>query len=202
MKVTADRRPDKRSTRGTKKKIVSTAWKLFYTQGYDNTTVDDIVYESGTSKGSFYHYFSGKDALLSTLSYLFDEKYEELTDSLTPDMSCMDKLLFLNRELFRLIEDTIAIDLLARLLSSQLITRSEKHLLDHNRTYYKLLRTIIQEGQQSGELSASDSVSDVVKAYALFERALMYDWCLCDGEYSLSQYGARMLPMFLAGYRA
>ena len=195
-------RTDKKNARNTKKKIVSTAWKLFYRQGYDNTTVDDIVYESGTSKGSFYHYFSGKDALLSTLSYLFDEKYEELTDALTPEMSCMDKLLFLNRELFRLIEDTIAIDLLAQLLSSQLVTRSEKHLLDHNRTYYKLLRTIIQEGQQSGELTSAASVSDIVKAYALFERALMYDWCLCDGEYSLSQYSANMLPMFLAGYRA
>ena len=31
----------------TKKKIVSAAWKLFYEQGYDNTTVDDIVEESG-----------------------------------------------------------------------------------------------------------------------------------------------------------
>ena len=47
----------------TKKKIVSAAWKLFYEQGYDNTTVDDIVEESGTSKGSFYHYFEGKDAV-------------------------------------------------------------------------------------------------------------------------------------------
>ena len=36
----------------TKKKIVSAAWKLFYEQGYDNTTVDDIVEESGTSKGA------------------------------------------------------------------------------------------------------------------------------------------------------
>ena len=53
----------------TKKKIVSAAWKLFYEQGYDNTTVDDIVEESGTSKGSFYHYFEGKDALLSSLSF-------------------------------------------------------------------------------------------------------------------------------------
>ena len=45
--------------------------KLFYEQGYDNTDlVDDIVEESGTSKGSFYHYFEGKDALLSSLSFL------------------------------------------------------------------------------------------------------------------------------------
>ena len=64
----------KKNSSATKKKIVSAAWKLFYEQGYDDTTVDDIVLESGTSKGSFYHYFSGKDALLSSLSYLFDDK--------------------------------------------------------------------------------------------------------------------------------
>ena len=192
----------KKVTPSTKKKIVSAAWHLFYEQGYDNTTVDDIVYESGTSKGSFYHYFNSKNALLSSLSYLFDDKYEELTDTLTPDMTCMDKLLYLNRELFRLIEDTIAIDLLAQLLSSQLITRSEKHLLDRNRTYYKLLRTIFQEGQNAGELTSQVSVNDMVKTYALCERALMYDWCLCNGEYSLSEYSQKMLPLFLSGYRA
>ena len=68
----------------TKKKIVSAAWRLFYEQGYENTTVDDIVELSGTSKGSFYHYFEGKDALLSSLSILFDEKYEELTPRMDP----------------------------------------------------------------------------------------------------------------------
>lgn len=191
-----------KTTQTTKKKIVSTAWRLFYEQGYDDTTVDDIVYESGTSKGSFYHYFSGKDALLSSLSYLFDEKYEELVEEFTPEMTALDKLLFLNRELFRLIENTIAMDLLSQLLSSQLITRSEKHLLDHNRIYYKLLRQIIRDGQTAGELTTASSVNDIVKAYALFERALMYDWCLCNGEYSLCDYATRMMPMFLSGYKA
>ena len=68
----------KKSSRNTKARIVSAAWKLFYEQGYEETTVEDIIFESETSKGSFYHYFDGKDALLSSLSVLFDERYEEL----------------------------------------------------------------------------------------------------------------------------
>ena len=190
----------KKNTRNTKGKIVTTAWRLFYEQGYDDTTVDDIVYESGTSKGSFYHYFSGKDALLSSLSYLFDEKYEELQDTFPAGMTCLDKLMLLNQEVFRMIEDSVSIDLLAQLLSSQLVTKSEKHLLDHNRTYYKLLRSVILEGQRDGELKSETSVNEIVKAYAMFERALMYDWCLCNGEYSLCGYSAQMLPLFLAGF--
>ena len=68
----------KKNTRNTKGRIVAAAWKLFYEQGYEETTVEDIIFESETSKGSFYHYFDGKDALLSSLSVLFDERYEEL----------------------------------------------------------------------------------------------------------------------------
>ena len=172
----------KKNARNTRGKIVNAAWKLFYEQGYEDTTVEEIIELSQTSKGSFYHYFDGKDALLSTLSLLFDEKYEELMDTLTPKMSAMDKLLFLNSELFGMIENSISLDLLARLLSTQLVTTGEKHLLDHNRTYYKLLRRIIAQGQESGELNAETSVNEMVKLYALSERALLYDWCLCAGE--------------------
>ena len=58
----------KKQPRNTKGKIISAAWKLFYEQGYDDTTIDEIIAESATSKGSFYHYFEGKDALLGSLS--------------------------------------------------------------------------------------------------------------------------------------
>ena len=184
---------------GTKSKIVSAAWKLFYEQGYDNTTVDEIVAQSGTSKGSFYHYFDGKDALLSSLSYLFDEKYEELKGRLY-GMTAIEKLIFLNREIFMMIENSISVDLLARLLSSQLITRGERHLLDQNRIYYKLLRSIILSGQQSGEIKNEFSANDIVKAYAVYERALMYDWCICGGDYSLCRYSEGMMRQFLNGY--
>lgn len=190
----------KKNTQSTKKKIVSAAWKLFYEQGYSGTTIDDIVYESGTSKGSFYHYFSGKDDLISSLAYLFDEKYEELEEVMTDSMSSIEKMLFLNRELFRMIDDSISIDILTQLLSSQLITKNEKSLLDRNRTYFRLLRSIVMNGQKNGEISDKHSANDIVKAYALYERAMLYDWCLCNGEYSLSDYSSKMLPMFLNGY--
>ncbi|KAF5084213.1 TetR/AcrR family transcriptional regulator [Anaerotignum sp.] len=192
----------KKNSRNTKGKIITAAWKLFYEQGYDATTIEEIVELSGTSKGSFYHYFGGKDALLGTLSELFDNKYQELIPQLDSDLDSFDKLMFLNQEMFRMIDDSISMDLLARLYSSQLVTSGQKHLLDHNRVYYKLLRQITSEGQQRGELRSNVSVNEFVKAYALCERALIYDWCICNGEYSLCQYAKQMMPLFLAGFRA
>ena len=191
----------KKNTRNTRSRIVSAAWKLFYEQGYDATTVEEIVEESGTSKGSFYHYFSGKDALLSSLSDLFDDKYQELIPTLEEDMDSFDKLMYLNQELFLMIDNSVSLDLVARMYSSQLVTAGEKHLMDHNRLYYKLLRQIVSEGQKKGELRDDATVNEIVKAYALCERALIYDWCISNGDYSLSQYAKTMMPIFLGNFR-
>ena len=189
----------RRTARNTRSKIVSAAWELFYEYGYDNTTVDDIVERSGTSKGSFYHYFAGKDALLSSLSTLFDEKYVELAETMDPEMDSFQRLIYLNRELFFMIENSVSLELLAQLLSTQLTTTSEKHLMDHNRYYFRLLRKICTEGQQRGQLREDISINEMVRIYALQERALLYDWCICGGNYSLSQYSSQQLPLLL-GY--
>ena len=100
----------KKNTKKTKSKIVSAAWKLFYEQGYEDTTIEEIIEESGTSKGSFYHYFEGKDALLGSLAYMMDEKYEELEPTIAEDMDSFEALLYLSHELLSMIEETINID--------------------------------------------------------------------------------------------
>jgi AcrR family transcriptional regulator len=191
-----------KNTRNTRGRIISAAWELFYEQGYEDTTVEEIIERSATSKGSFYHYFDGKDALLSSLSYLFDEEYARLQQELAPDMDAFDKLLALNHALFTMIENRVSLDLLARLLSSQLITKGNKHLLDHDRLYFKYLRQIVREGQDRGQITTALTANEIVKLYALTERSLMYDWCLCGGEYSLTAYAEKMMPMFLGELRA
>lgn len=188
--------------RNTRSKIVSAAWELFYEHGYDNTTVDDIVERSQTSKGSFYHYFAGKDALLSSLSTLFDEKYEALVPELDPEQDRFEQLIFLNHQLFFMIENSISLELLIRLMSTQLTTASEKHLMDQNRYYFRILRKLCTEGQQRGDLRQDISVGEMVRVYALQERALLYDWCISGGNYSLSQYSTNLLPQLLGYFRS
>lgn len=191
----------KKNQKKTKSKIVSAAWRLFYEQGYEDTTIEEIVEESGTSKGSFYHYFEGKDALLGSLAYIMDEKYEELEPTLAKDMDSYETLLYLSHELLTMIEESINMDLLARLYSTQLVTRGDKPLLDHGRTYYRLLRKVISQGRERGELTKKMSVSEMVHYYAMCERALLYEWCLRKGEYSLSEEAARKLPMMIGSLR-
>lgn len=182
----------------TKSKIVSAAWRLFYEQGYDYTTVDEIIKESGTSRGSFYHYFDGKDALVGSLAYLFDEKYEELIPEIDIESNSIELLLFLNSKLFEMIENTVDLELIKRLYATQLLAKGEKQLLDHERVYYRLLRKIIVTGQKNGYITTCNSVNEIVKYYAFCERAIIYDWCLVSGEYSLTKIGNEQMEFFLS----
>ncbi len=51
-----------------KKEFLDTARKLFFTKGYEQTSVDAIIKEVGLSKGSFYYYFKSKEDLLDELT--------------------------------------------------------------------------------------------------------------------------------------
>ena len=184
----------------TKSRIVKAAWNLFYKKGYEQTTVEDIISASKTSKGTFYHYFKGKEALLNSLSDLFDEKYEELAAVIDPAMSAYDKLLYLNHELFYMIETSVDIDLLAFLYSSQLTTKGKKSLSDSKRFYFKWITEILEDGLADGEFKDTSSAKELMKIYAMFERALLYDWALFRGKYSLSEYSSRLLPHVLDSF--
>lgn len=181
----------------TKSRIVKAAWSLFYRKGYDSTTVEDIINASKTSKGTFYHYFKGKESLLNSLSYLFDQKYEELAGTIDPGMSARDKLLFLNHELFHMIETSVDIHLLAYLYSSQLITKDKKSLSDRKRFYFKWITEILEEGLKNGEFAGTSSAEDLMGIYAMYERALLYDWALFKGKVSLTERSDRLLPHVL-----
>jgi AcrR family transcriptional regulator len=52
----------------TKAELVEKAGKLFQEQGYDQTTINDIIWSVGVSKGAFYHHFASKDEILEEIT--------------------------------------------------------------------------------------------------------------------------------------
>ena len=54
--------PDER-----RRELIACAQKLFYSKGYESTSVHDIVGEVGVAKGTFYYYFESKQAILEVL---------------------------------------------------------------------------------------------------------------------------------------
>ena len=54
--------PDERRS-----ELIAYAQKLFYSKGYESTSVRDIVDEIGVAKGTFYYYFDSKTAVLEAV---------------------------------------------------------------------------------------------------------------------------------------
>lgn len=186
----------------TKAKITKVAWQLFHEKGYSETTIDDIIAASGTSKGSFYHYYNSKDELLSSLSELFDAKYEEVIQTIDADMNSYDKLLYICYTVHDMIEKEIPIGILSSLYSSQVVTKGDKHLQNQDRYYYFVVRQLIDEGQKRGHITTDMSVSEIQHLYTLAERAIIYDYCICNGNYSLGEYTRKTMPRLMATIKA
>ena len=58
--------------------VIETAEKLFYTRGYERTSVQDILDAMHFSKGGFYHHFDSK---LSLLEAICEQRTEEMCDT-------------------------------------------------------------------------------------------------------------------------
>jgi AcrR family transcriptional regulator len=73
--------------------IMEAALACFIRKGYNNTTMDDIVAESGLSKGTLYWYFKSKDDLFAAaiMSLLMDVG-EEAVAALEQYTTAADKL--------------------------------------------------------------------------------------------------------------
>ena len=67
--------------------------------------------------------------------------------------------------------------------------------------YFRLITRIIEEGQHSGELTGDLTASQLVRAYVMTERAIVTDWCLTGGAYSLSKYSRQMMPLLLGFFQ-
>jgi AcrR family transcriptional regulator len=47
----------------TRARLIEVAERLFAAEGYDGTSIEAVLAESGVSRGSLYHHFPGKEAL-------------------------------------------------------------------------------------------------------------------------------------------
>lgn len=58
--------------------FVATTQQLFYTKGYENTSIQDIIDAVGVSRGAFYHHFESKQAVLESVVDGLSEQIEAI----------------------------------------------------------------------------------------------------------------------------
>lgn len=176
-------------------KIVRAAWQLFHEKGYDATSISDVVTRAGVTEDIFYENFQEKNDLEYTLGELFDRKYSELMTQVNSRFNHYDILLYLNQEMFKLIESDVPLPLVKHMYVEN--AENAKNLLNKSRFYYSLIPRLIQEGQDKGEFREKESAQEIADNYFALERGIICDWCIKDGQDSLTKRGRRLMQMFL-----
>jgi AcrR family transcriptional regulator len=75
--------------RATRDQLIAVAMRLFAERGYDGTSIDAVLEETGVSRGSLYHHFASKTALFEAVLQAVEVSIGEETlaaaaDSTTP----------------------------------------------------------------------------------------------------------------------
>ena len=187
--------------KNVKEKLIETAWKLFLEKGYEETTLNDIIEESGTSRSGFYHHFNSKEDLLFRMASFFDSNYSDWLTQINADMHAADKLLEFDTYTSRLLEDSLYRIFLPQLYGYEVMTSGDRYILAENRPYYQLVLSLFQEGQKKKQISLARSANDYTHTFARIQRGVVYSWLLERCAYSLADESHHMIKLFIDSVR-
>lgn len=115
----------------SREKILSAALKLFAEKGYETTSVDDVVKRAKVSKGSAYHYFPSKEALLRAVVVNGLSAFGALVERVESAQSPKEKLAAFINVSFDLLEADVRVwKLYFSLLTQATLPRSVRKMLE------------------------------------------------------------------------
>lgn len=143
-----------------RQQILDESRRLFLTRGYDATTVEDILAAVGIAKGTLYHHFAGKEAILEAIVLRTSDEIAERAEAAAADRSlpAIARILTVMRAA-RASEEDIE---LAQQFRAPENTRF--HLLSIQEAFARLipiLTRVVEDGAIAGELSTADARSSV-----------------------------------------
>lgn len=156
-----------------KQQIFQAALACFGRKGYHLTTMDDIVQESGLSKGALYWYFKGKRELFLSLFQEVIGQLGQTWQSITvnQDVSATDKLLA-SMALFRN-ELGEMVPLFSVMMEAWALTRHDEDVESLFRGFYQpyleIMTQIIKEGVASGEFYTGSTTAMALVVMTLYD---------------------------------
>ena len=204
MARTANRHPeadDSAVAESVPQRLLRAATRLFAEQGFETTSVQQIVDAAGVTKGAMYHYFGSKDDLLyeiyARVLRVQQARMEQAADSSAP----------VEERLHAVAADVVATTA-ANLDDTKIFFRS-MHLLSpekqaevraERRRYHERVRRLIEEGQESG-VFRPDKSADLVVDFFFGAVHHLGTWFRKDGALSGEQVGEHFADLLLAALR-
>ncbi len=183
------------------RRLLATATRLFAEQGYDRTSVQEIVDAAGVTKGALYHYFGSKEDLLhevyGRVLRLQQERLDHFADA---DAPVAQRL--------RDAAADVVVTTLQNLDDTKIFFRSMHHLSPEKdkqvraerRRYHERFRALVEEGQRTGVFTA-DVPADLVVDYHFGSVHHLGTWYREDGPLTPHQVADHLADLLLRALR-
>ncbi|MDA3647180.1 TetR/AcrR family transcriptional regulator [Saccharopolyspora indica] len=182
-------------------RLLSVATRLFAEQGYELTSVQQIVDAAGVTKGAMYHYFGSKDDLLYEIyARVLRVQHARMESAAAADAPVQERL-------HAVAADVVATTA-ANLDDTKIFFRS-MHLLHpdkqaevraERRRYHERVCGLIEEGQRAGVFRA-DKSPDLVVDFFFGAVHHLGTWFRQDGELTGEDVGTQFADLLLASLR-
>lgn len=179
------------------RRLLSAATKLFAQQGFDRTSVQEIVSAAGVTKGAMYHYFGSKDDLLSEIYgrvlRLQTEQLEKVaaTEAPVPERLRQAAIDVVTSTIENLDDMTIF-----QQSMHQLSPDKRKSVRSERRRYHERFRSLVEEGQREGRFRA-DKPADIVVDFFFGSVHHLGSWYRSGGRLSARQVGEHYADLLL-----
>ncbi len=179
-------------------RVLAAAVDLFADQGYDGTSVAQVITKAGVAKGGFYHHFASKEELL----------YEVYGDLIGEQLRRMEAILArraapaetLRALIVDLVETTAASARPALVFWRELSRLGDERTAEYRRArrrYHDAVRRLVRDGQVSGEFAAVASADTVTFTIFGYVNELPL-WFRPSGRQRPTQLGHELADLVLA----
>ncbi|MGV9194001.1 TetR/AcrR family transcriptional regulator [Microbacterium sp. MC2] len=182
--------------------VTRAAVELFASQGYANTSVQQIVEAAGVTKGAMYHYFQSKDDLLFGI-------YDRL---LSLQKRRLDEIVAAGGDSIEAVLRTACIDVIetsiAYLAEGTVYFRSahmlsaprQQEVTRRRREYHDTFAALLERGQREG-VFRTDVPVPLLIAHFFSDVHYLSQWYSPSGPESASQVAAQLTDLYLTGIR-
>lgn len=184
-----------------RKAIMDAVLKLMEEYEFDSLTVRMICDTANISTGTFYHYFTDKNALIHEILGEIDGYLEEqAADQLTNDDE-YENLLVYGRLVMQQVTSTGYV--IAGLISGMpLPSTPDKINKEWDRIFLSIPLNIIEKGQNKGQFITAMSAHKITDMVIIFIRGFALDWARRSGTYDLQEKFAEYYTYFLRFVKA
>jgi AcrR family transcriptional regulator len=195
------RRPDSSEIR--RNQILDAATKVFVRQGFQHARMDDIVEESGLSKGTLYWYFKSKEDIINAiLRRLFAGALESLASLLEAEGTVSERLVQLTSD--RVTGMKRMSSLVPIIFEFYAVAVHQQWVKQFIGEYFKhfrgLLEDLIQQGIDRGEFYPVNAAETAISLASMYE-GLTIHWLMEPETVQWDILSENSIPILLNGLK-